>query len=330
MKKNKLNGINSYMGIDTLQFKSKHDVEIDTDLYSFIHSEREKHNEYTYYVVNPDKANNDIGIYNSTDYYRTLDYILDTLKIIGLDDVIKSRIDFRFDSFDDNYNSLMKLNKVLLLLIVVKYKVKSKYKSQDLLTEEELTMRIQNKYIEVENYNKALQEPEGEVKNRLELRSKALTADISENTKEYKEFDKWCARLDKVVTTNNFNTLISKTNNALVKRYKEWIEQDGCTLSNFIVCRKDCFYTKQQLEEFLMLIGVKDYVQSAKYYKRKYKIEFFSLKDIELYKNKIIESGARFFDNKKCAFDTLFESNENAYQWLNYEKKCAFHKIEMS
>ena len=329
MKKNKINEINIYMGIDTIQVKSKTAIEFNSELYPFVKSDivRKSDNSYSYYVLNPDKANNNIGIYNYADYSKALDYMLDS---IALDEPIKSRIDFRFDSFDDNYNELAKLNKVLLLLITVKYKVSNRYKSQDLLTEEALTMRIQNKYIEVENYNKGLQEPEGAVKNRLELRSKALRSDILEGAKEFKEFDKWCDRLDKSVTVDNLDVLVSDTNKALIERFKEWSKLKGHTLSNFIVHYENCFYTMPQLKDFLKQVGIKDYVQSAKDYKKKYGLEFFSLKEIESYKVELIESGVRFFENKKGTFDTLFEKNKNADLWLDYEKKCTFQKIEMS
>lgn len=296
MKREKLEELNLYMGIDTLQVKSKTAIEFDSEQYPFVHGDivRKSDNTYSYYVLNPDKGNNDLAIYNSTDYYNTLDYMLNS---INLNEPIKSRIDFRFDSFDDNYNELLKLNKVLLLLIAVRYKVKNRYKSQDLLTEEALTMRIQTKYIEAENYNKSLQEPDGDVSNRLELRSKALSAVTIEREKEYYELCKWCDRLNKAVTTDNFNLLIKKTNTALTNRFKEWSKQKGHTLSNFVVHYENCFYTMSQLRDFLKQIGIKDYIQSAKDYKKKYALEFFSLKDIELYKNKIIDSGAGFFEN---------------------------------
>lgn len=298
MNQNKIDELNIYMGIDTIQIKSKTAIEFDSELYPFVKSDivRKSDNSHSYYILNPDKANNGIGIYNSYDYYNSLHYMLDSIK---LDEPIKSRIDFRFDSFDNNYNQLLKLNKVLLLLLAVKYKVSNRYKSQDLLTEEALTMRIQTKYIEAENYNKALQEPDGEVKNRLELRSKALNADIAENTKEYKEFEKWCDRLNKAVTADNFNKLVSKTNTALFERFKEWNKKKGHTLSNFILHYENCFYTMPQLKDFLKQVGIKDYVQSAKDYKKKYGLEFFSLKQITLYKSKIIDSGAGFFEIQK-------------------------------
>ena len=298
MKREKLKELNLYMGIDTIQVKSNSAIEFNSEQFPFVHNDivRKSDNTYSYYVLNPDKGNNDLAIYNSTDYYKTLNYMLDSIE---LKEPIKSRIDFRFDSFDDNYNELMKLNKVLLLLITVKYKVKNRYKSQDLLTDEALTMRIQTKYIEAENYNKGLQEPDGDIMNRLELRSKALNTNILETQKERYEFKKWCDRLQKSVTADNFNLLIQKSNTALIDRFKEWSKQKGHTLSNFILHYENCFYTMPQLKEFLKQVGIKDYMQSAKDYKKKYGLEFFSLKDIELYKNKIIDSGAGFFENQK-------------------------------
>ena len=296
MKRDKLDGLNMYMGIDTLQVKSKSAIEFDSSELPFVRSDivRKSDNSYSYYILNPDKGNDNLGIYNSDDYYITLNYMLDKIE---LDEPLKTRIDFRFDSFDDNYDQLLKLNKVLLLLLAVKYKVSNRYKSQDLLTNEELTMRIQTKYIEAENYNKSLQEPEGEVKNRLELRSKALNHDIPENLKEWFEFCKWRDRLDNVITASNFDNLIKKTNAALADRYKEWTDKKGHKLSNFIVHYENCIYTMPQLKQLLQMLGVSNYEQKAKDYKRLYDIECFSLREVKDYSAKIINAGEAFFNS---------------------------------
>ena len=165
-----------------------------------------------------------------------------------------------------------------------------------------MTIRIQSKYIEAENYNKGLQEPDGLVKNRLELRSKSLTADIAENGKEFREFEKWCVRLDKAITADNFNDLISRINISLVDRFKDWRKLKGHTLSNFITQYENCIFTSRQLENLLTLLNEKDLTsisnckESAKKYKKRYGLEFFSLNDLNAYKVKLIESGADFFE----------------------------------
>lgn len=288
------------MGVDTIQIKSKTAIEFDSDLYPFIHADivRKSDGSYSYYILNPDKAYQ-TSIYNSTDYNNSLNYMLDS---IALDEPIKSRVDFRFDSFDDNYNELLKLNKLVVLLIANKYKITNRYQSYDPLTNEALTIRIQSKYIEAENYNKGLQEPDGLVKNRLELRSKSLTADIAENEKEFREFEKWCVRLDKAITADNFNDLISRINISLVDRFKDWSKLKGHTLSNFITQYENCIFTSRQLENLLTLLNEKDLTsisnckESAKKYKKRYGLEFFSLNDLNAYKVKLIESGAGFFE----------------------------------
>lgn len=297
MNQNKLDNLNLYMGIDTLQIKSKSAIEFDSEKFPFVKPEivRKSDNSVSYYRLNLDKGNNGIAIYNSLDYYNTLDYMIDG---IALDKPVKSRIDFRFDSFDKNFNELLKLNKLLLLLISNKYKVKNRYKSQDLLTEEELTMRIQNKYIEVENYDKSLQEPDGNVMNRLELRSKCLENNVPENEKEYREFRKWCDRLDNAVTANNLNSLLQAVNYYLVDRYKEWSAKRGHKINGFLNKYENSIFTMQQLIDLYALLGIDKAENNAKNYKRRYGIEFFSLRDMEKYITKIKDSGDAFFGMK--------------------------------
>ena len=300
MNRNKIEYASIYMGVDTIQIKSKTAIEFDSDLYPFIHADivRKSDGSYSYYILNPDKAYQ-TSIYNSTDYNNSLNYMLDS---IALDEPIKSRVDFRFDSFDDNYNELLKLNKLVVLLIANKYKITNRYQSYDPLTNEALTIRIQSKYIEAENYNKGLQEPDGLIKNRLELRSKSLTADIAENEKEFREFEKWCVRLDKAITVDNFNDLISRINISLADRFKDWSKLKGHTLSNFITQYENCIFTSRQLENLLTLLNEKGLTsisnckESAKKYKKRYGLEFFSLNDLNAYKVKLIESGAGFFE----------------------------------
>lgn len=309
MNRNKIEESNDYMSPDTVEFKSRTAVTFDFETMPYVHQVivRTSDNSYSYYVINVDKAyaasigkpQESIGVYNYSDYKQAITYALDKL---GLESPSKNRIDFRFDSFDDNYNELLKLNKLVVLLLANYYNISNRYESHDLLTQEALTMRIQNDRIEAENYNKGLQEPDGEVKNRLELRSKHLPFTDNENKKEWIEFDKWCDRLDKVITADNLNSLVSAINTALIERFKEWSRQKGHTLSNFIVHYENCFFTSRQLENFLALLidnnltSITDCKESAKKYKKRYKLEFFSLKDLQVYKVKIVESGAGFFE----------------------------------
>lgn len=126
---------------------------------------------------------------------------------------VKTRIDYRLDSFQDNYDELAKLNKLLILLIARYYRIDNCYQSYNPLTLEGLCIRIQNRDIEIENYNKGIQEPSGIVRNRLEFRSKRPTINSAYDwNTEYKELTKWHKRLKKAVTHDNYTALQTDLN----------------------------------------------------------------------------------------------------------------------
>ena len=195
-----------YCGIDTIQIESVSEPKDLQPLPMFITASplfNKRQNTY-YYRLNPDKANGK-SIYNGTDYFDTLEHMLNKA---NFDSPVKTRIDFRFDSLDENYNELLKLNKLLLSLIAIEFDLKNKYESRDFLELRHLCIRIQNNEIEVENYDKSIQEPTGYVKNRIEFRTKQISKNIPEKCKERKEFKEWCKRLDKAVSAKNFDELL--------------------------------------------------------------------------------------------------------------------------
>ena len=189
---------------------------------------------------------------------------------------------------------MLKLNKLLIMLIAERYKVNNCYESRDFMTLQELTVRIQNDRMEVENYNKAIEEPDGDVKSRLEFRSKKLYDDQA--GKEEREFCKWCDRLNKSVTAENFNRLQKKLTAILVREYQK-VQSEGVYVSQFLYKFESSIFTSRQLTEFYNQLGYKDPAQQAKRYKQRRGIEYFSFNDIREYANKIKESGAIFFEN---------------------------------
>lgn len=295
MNKKKLEESNLYTGIDTIEVRS--DTEIVTDVPADFAPKCTRKNTITgecYYKLNPDKGNNGLQIYNSTDYYTIRDYMLNVLNFIN---PVKTRIDFRIDSFDDNFEELMKLNKLLILLIAEEYNITNSYDSINPQTLEPICIRVQNQYIEAENYNKGIEEPDGNVMNRLELRSKKLYSDSGENVKEYTEHLKWCKRLDKAVTKSNFERLQEKLNTALHNRYKIESQKKGFTLNEFLYKYQSSIFTSRQMSNFYKKLGFKDPVQSANKYKQRKGIEYFSYNDICSYVQKIKDSGARYFES---------------------------------
>lgn len=292
MNKNKLLETSVYMGIDTIQVKSDAETAVSRNNAPYISKTLTKDvdSSTVFYKLNPDKAMN-TNIYDYSTYNGAVEYMINTLELVN---PVKTRIDFRIDSFDDNYNDLLKLNKLLILLISEQYKVNNRYESRDPLTLQELTIRVQNERIEVENYNKAIEEPDGDVKSRLEFRSKKLYDDTAEAVKEKREFSLWCERLDKSVTAENFERLQKKLTKVLVDEYKR-VAQNGVTVNQFLYKYENSIFTSRQMTEIYRHLGYKDPEQQAKKYKSRHKVEYFSMKNLADYVKKIKSSGADFF-----------------------------------
>ena len=293
MNKEILKNINIYVGIDTLQVRSDSESKL-------THSEAPYINKticlnadtgaYSY-RLNPDKANDNLNIYNYGDYERICSVMINEM---GLENPVKTRIDFRVDSFDNNYAQLEKLNKLIILLLAQCYTLHNRYQSKDPLTLDSLCIRVQSDRLEVENYNKGIQEPMGEVKNRIEFRSKKLSD--TDFYKEPTEFLKWCSRLDKAVTKENYLQLQNTANFYLVQQYKqEKIENATLTLNEFLHQYRSNIWTRQQLINFFTEIGCKNPIEQAKAYKRRKEIEFFTFKDLRFYIDKIKQAGNDFF-----------------------------------
>lgn len=295
MNKAKLINVDLYSGIDTIEVRTDNEIE-PTGAADFVPTSSRVNNQKStyFYKLNPDKGFG-AAVYNSHDYYDTRDYMFDYL---NMSNPVVTRIDYRFDCFDDNFNDLLKLNKLLIMLIAEQYKVNNHYESRDFMTLQELTVRIQNDRIEVENYNKAIEEPGGDVRNRLEFRSKKLYDSTAENNKEEREFRKWCNRLDKSVTADNFNCLQKKLTDILANEYEK-VRTEGVSTSQFLYKFESSIFTSRQLREFYSQLGYKDPAQCAKRYKQRRRIEYFSLKNIRDYVDKIKESGAVFFGSGK-------------------------------
>lgn len=292
MDKRKLANTDLYAGIDTIEVRSDTEI-VPEGEEVFIPTGARKNNatgKY-YYKLNPDKGFG-APIHNCTDYYDTRCYMI---KYLNMTNPLITRIDYRFDSYDDNFTGLLKLNKLLILLIAEAYAIGNRYYSIDPLTLEELCVRVQNDRIEAENYNKGIEEPDGTVKNRLEFRSKKLYAENIDDGKEYSEYLKWCKRLDKAVTKQNFEKLQAKLNDSLYVRYKEQSSQRGFSVNEFLYKYQSSIFTSRQMSDFYKMLGYKDPEQQAKRYKQRKSIEYFSYRNVFDYVQMLKKSGAEFF-----------------------------------
>ena len=298
MNKNELTELKNegiFMGIDTIEVRSNTPTPYNNIDKQFMRKiERRDTNTESYtYILNPDTANSNIPIYDCSTYYNISDYMINSLE---LTEPTKTRIDFRFDCFNNNYEKYAKLNKLLILLIAYKYNLLNIYESTNPLILKPLTVRAQNTRLEVENYNKALESPNDIVKNRLEFRSKQLYNNDNESIKEYSEFKKWCERIQESITPENYKALQDSLNTALYGNYLiEQQETRNFSVNEFLYEYRNSIFTSKQLADLYKRMGYNDPEQSAKKYIKRKGAVLFSLKDLKIYTDILFYYGSRFF-----------------------------------
>jgi len=221
------------------------------------------------------------------DNYNTYCQVIDNVvEEYGLHDYLLSRGDIRIDSYDDNYDEGLKLNKLVVLLIAYSYNIKNQYQSFNPLTLDNLTVRVQNEYYEAENYNRAIKSDNlGLAKNRLELRSKALL----KTGKDIPQiFMGWIDRLEKL--PDYYEKLQDLCNYYL---YEKWLKEKNAkvkSLSEFIRKYQDNIFTVKQLINLLDKVGVDNPARTAYNFNSKNKIEYFSKSELQKYINKLTKS----------------------------------------
>lgn len=290
--------ITLHTGVDTLQVRSHQSVTFTAEDLPFANTKISRHSDdvYSYYIFNPNKAI-DKYIERYSDYQRSRDYMFEQFPA---DDVEMTRIDYRFDMYEDNFDRYLKLNTILLLLIGETYKVDNTYYSKDPRTLQSLTIRIENRTIGAENYNKGIQrhdviDLDNNVMNRLELRSKRIvsTQDIERN-----EFELWCDRLNKSVTDDTLNALTDDLNNHIVQNYEKWNAEAGKGFSSnvFFSEYRHSIYTREQFVKLHKLLNINNPENRVRDYIHRHSIRLYDLKNILNYKDKVIQAGERFFD----------------------------------
>lgn len=246
------------------------------------------------YRVNPDKTLLDTSTLDG--YKNAMSHVYEVCALVN---PVKTRIDFRFDFYGEDYERSSKLNKLLLLLLAEKYEVKNRYQCIDMLTTEQKTLCIKNKYIEVEAYNKTIEEPNSLINCRVEFRSKALYDDIDEDGKERKELEKWFVRMGSATTAENFNTIITKLNEHIMERYyKDRVSRTFDDMA-FVYKYEDFIFTSRQMKDLFAAMGYSRADKKLHQYRKKYSgVEFFSLRQIRDYTLTLRKSAEVFLCNE--------------------------------
>lgn len=205
------------------------------------------------------------------------------------------RADLRLDSYDPNdYKRFAKLNRYLISAIALTYNVQNCYKTNNLWSEEQLSVAIRNKYFQLENYDK-IAESGGK--------------DLAAARLEEREICSTGIDIEKAFTVNWFNRWDKAINNlkAVEQRYNDELEQIWfrdknawprvfVSLNEFIRHYQNCIFTRRQLIDLIARTGEsKDPEDFAKKYKRRNGIEYFSKKDVAQAISEIKRATLEFF-----------------------------------
>lgn len=242
--------------------------------------------------LNKGVVNNDM-ILRFQEYRNRLNELMNSFGY-DLKDLVITRADLCVNSnLDQSYDRYRKLIKYILCCCFYGLDLRNGYETQDPLTFTHLNLKFSNRNLEIENYNKAV-ESHGSVptKNRLELRSMKLNCGVDEIPEEFKV---WCKRLE--LSLDQAQTVQENFNNRIEEVY---INDRVKTVDSIVDQYRNCIFTRSQLRDLLKRIDRKnnsdeEKEHSARYFKGKYKIEFFSGHDLVVTVNAIKEKIDLYF-----------------------------------
>lgn len=243
-------------------------------------------------IINPNKLIGDLFRYS--EFETAFDTILAGA---GIAEYRVVRADLRLDSYDEkHYREYAKLNKYLISALAVTYRVKNCYRTTDLFSQQQLSVAIKNKYFECENYDKRAESYGLDLAtSRFEERSKAMLS--NDLRREFVE--KWFVRWDKAIA--NLDKVQRRYNDELEKLWmdnKDSETKQFSSLTEFLLRYQDCIFTKGQMVDLLSRFPeIRNPEEKAKYIKKKYKVEFFSLADVQHAVDEIKRATLEFFDN---------------------------------
>ena len=213
-----------------------------------------------------------------SEYRKRLEELMNSIGY-GCHDLTVTRSDLCINSnLAQSYDRYRKLLKYILCCCFYGLDLKNGYETRDPLSFTHLNLKFGNRNLEIENYNKEI-ESHGSVptKNRLEMRSMKLNCTIDEIPEEFK---KWCDRLE--MSLGQVNTVQENFNMKIEEVYRN---DKAKTVDSIVDQFRNCIFTRSQLRDLLKRIDEKNNSDnekhnSARYFKSKYGIEFFSNNDL--------------------------------------------------
>lgn len=245
-------------------------------------------------IINPNKLEGDI--FTFSEFKAAFKTILEEL---GIEEYHVVRADMSLDSYDANhYQKYAKLNQYLIALLAVTYQSDNSYRAIDLFSQRQLSTSLKNRYFEIEHYDKyAESHGKSLAKSRLEVRSKRW------QDKDFKqEFtDGWFLRWDKAI--KSIELLHQRFNDDLEQLYlssKNTYPVQFRNFTEFIIKYQHCIYCESQMIDLLLRldeINPDKAKNRAVNYKKRYRFEYFSEKNVKYAIQEIKRATLEFFNN---------------------------------
>lgn len=227
-------------------------------------------------------------------------------------DYLITRIDFALDDYDNKFDDYAKLNRFLLSLLSISKDMENRYESKDFLTLTNLNIKVINRSrsFEVEAYNKQIEvKRQGKhtaVKSRLEFRKSQIDRSHYKTDVFSGTVNEWVSDLQTAISKNTIMALEDMMNGTLAEHYISTQSQYGGkraengsirNINLFIQSHQQYIYSKRQLIKLYELLGVSEPRKHADNYKRNYRIEFYSQKDVQRYVRMIKEAMEEYKGN---------------------------------
>lgn len=244
-------------------------------------------------VLNPNKYADQEQLFYRDDCVNSLDYMIYEMDII---DAKISRVDLAYDTYSEgDYKLYCKLNRLLLALIANKEDCKNAYVSKDFWNDDIISMKIKMRSFDIENYDKALQEQDGKVTNRFEIRVKEIyDADVSQAIA--KAENKALKILNEAVTKENYNAVVDRfTYNILLKISAA---EDKEEVENILYSKQQLIINASQLTQIFEAVDYYNPTKKAERFINKKHIEKISFNMVKNYAEDIKKAIKNYHENR--------------------------------
>lgn len=260
--------------------------------------------------INPNKLHGDI--FSFSEFREVLHTILEES---GIDKYRLTRTDLRFDNYEsEHYKAFAKLNKYLISAMAMAYCTKNNYRAEDLFTGNQISLAIKNDYFELENYdrehkNKVTGNTTEPAKARLEERTTArqwrrlyqmeyVNPETNMTMLSWEFTVKWSERWKKA--RGKLKDVQDTYNDALVKKYHDGLSKRPVqfrSLTDFLIQNQESIFTSSQMVDLLTRLGIENPKKRAKYHKKKYGCEYFSVADVDYAIAEIRRATTEYFES---------------------------------